>query len=181
MSKRKIDQQLNRLDQSLEQLIALLSTYSSEQLNRKPAPEAWSAMQVVNHLLMAETGSAYYLRKKLSDPDNLSNLSKAGLGTAFRNNLLKLSLWVPYVKFKAPPMVSTDKLPLVSERDVVFEQWKTARKDLRAYLATLPEAIFAQEAYRHPRAGRITIGHMLEFFEAHFNRHLKQIKRTLAR
>ncbi len=175
---RRTEEYLNRLDASLQRLETQLHAYSSEELNRRPMPDQWSVMQVVNHLMMAETGSLNYLRKKLSTP---SPMKKAGISAAFRTWFLNLSLSITFIKYKAPASVSEDKLPVVSDRDTVLQQWKTTRQELRSFLNTLPADLFDKEAYRHPRAGRMTMQQMLSFLETHFNRHLNQINRALSR
>ena len=164
------------MDKALQKLENDLSKYPSEQLNRKPAPGQWSVMQVVNHVMMAEAGSLYYLKKKLSDP---SAIKKAGIGSAIRTWLLNLSQIIPGLKFKAQAFINEDKLPPVSDREAVFQQWRASRAALRAFLESQPDEIFTKEAFRHPRAGRMTIVQMLSFFGSHLNRHVRQIKRAL--
>ncbi len=173
---RRTEQWLNALDKALQKLENDLSKYPSEQLNRKPAPGQWSVMQVVNHVMMAEAGSLNYLKKKLSDP---SAIKKAGIGSAIRTWLLNLSQIIPGLKFKAPAFINEDKLPPVSDREAVFQQWRASRAALRAFLESQPDEIFTKEAFRHPRAGRMTIVQMLSFFGSHLNRHVRQIKRAL--
>jgi len=173
---RRAEQHLNALDKALQNLENSLMACTPEQLNRKPAPNQWSVMQVVNHVMMAEAGSLNYLKKKLSDP---SAIKKAGIGSAFRTWLLNLSQIIPGLKFKAPAFINEDKLPPVSDREAVFQQWRAGRAALRAFLESQPDEIFTLEAFRHPRAGRMTIGQMLSFFESHLNRHVRQIRRRL--
>ncbi len=173
---RRTEQYLNALDEALQKLENSLSAYTAEQLNRKPAPGQWSVMQVVSHVMMAEAGSLNYLKKKLSDP---AAIKKAGIGSAIRTWLLNLSQIIPGLKFKAPSFISEDKLPPVSDREAVFQQWRTGRAALRAFLESQPDEIFTKEAFRHPRAGRMTIVQMLSFFKSHLNRHARQIKRAL--
>lgn len=173
---RRTEQHLNALDKALQKLEDSLRAYPSEQLNRKPAPGQWSPMQVVNHVMMAEAGSLNYLKKKLSDP---ASIKKAGMGASIRTWLLNFSQILPYLKFKAPAFISEDKLPPFSDRETVFQEWKKGRVVLRAFLESQPQEIFTKEAFRHPRAGRMTISQMLSFFESHLNRHARQIKRAL--
>lgn len=175
---RRTEQYLNALDEALQKLENSLIAYSSEQLNSKPAPGQWSAMQVINHVMMAEAGSLNYLKKKLSDP---SAIKKAGIGSTIRIWLLNLSQVIPGLKFKAPAFIDEDKLPPVSDRDTVFQQWRAGRAALRAFLESQPDEIFTKEAFRHPRGGRLTIAQMLSFFASHFHRHRRQIRRNLGR
>ena len=173
--KASVKGRFDRIDQKLDNLLEVLSEYSHEQLNKPPANGGWTAIQVMHHLLIAENYSYLYLKKKLSfNPE----LKRAGLAAGYRRFLLKAYLMTPF-KFKAPKAVSEDALPAVSKLEEVGQQWKSNRHALRAFMETFPEEHYTKELYKHPLAGRMTLDGMLDFFEFHFDRHEKQIKKTL--
>ncbi len=169
-------QQLDKLDRQLDSLLSELSAYSEAQLNRQPRPDAWSALQVMHHLLLAEQMSMAYVKKKLSYNPALKN---AGLGGAWRIFLLWVFVHTP-LKFKAPKNVSGESLPPYSTLQATGEAWKNIRKELRDYMTILPDELFHKSIYRHPFAGLLSLTGMLRFFEWHFTRHLKQIRKTVA-
>lgn len=172
-----LDEPLDQLDKALESLLDYLKDFPETQLNAKPNPEAWSALQICHHLLVAENLSLQYLRKKLSFNPKLPPVSMA---TKMRIRLLKTYLNTP-MKFKAPENVGTEILPETSSFAEVKTMWQNNRQELRAFLKSLPKDIFDKEVYKHPFAGKLSLQGMLIFFEEHFNRHLKQIQRTLRR
>lgn len=175
MSKSASLKQLDRLDQHLSELFALLDPLDHTALNYKPADGGWSAIQVLHHLILAEQGSLRYLQKKQAEQ---RQQKKAGLGAVWRTFLLRVSLKLP-IKFKAPKMVGDDVLPDTADYGETKRQWQEERAALRAFLESLPEAHFRQEVYRHPRAGRMSIMHMLQFFDTHVQRHRGQVERVL--
>lgn len=83
------------------------------------------------------------------------------------------------VKFKAPKMVGDDVLPDTADYGETKRRWQKERAALRAFLESLPEGQFRQEAYRHPRAGRMSIMGMIQFFDTHVQRHRGQVERVL--
>ena len=68
-------------------LMAELSIYDDATLNKKPAPEAWSTVQVMQHLITAEVASLAYIKKKLS---YTNKIPKAGLMSFFRRISLSI-------------------------------------------------------------------------------------------
>ncbi len=169
----KLEKRLILLDKKLNLLLEELKDYSDDQLNRKPDKGKWSVIQVMHHLLLAEKGSYQYLQKKLSyNP----TLKKAGIASWSRKQGLKFFMWAP-IKWKAPKKIGDDNLPEYSRFWDTAKQWKEQREALKTYLVTLPEDVFKKEAYNHPRAGRMDIKGMVSFFDWHFTRHLKQIRK----
>ena len=166
-----VEQQLNRLDESLDSLLARLTSHSDETLNQSATPGKWSAIQTLYHLKLAEAQSAHYIQKKLSfNPE----LKKAGPSDAIRIMLMQFFLWAP-IKTKAPTHISGSALPDYATLGELSGEWKNDRLKLRLLLESLPEDIFDKALFKHPIAGRLSISGMLSFFESHFARHKKQI------
>ena len=171
----KIKTQLHKIDQKLGLLLHDLQHYSDAKLNQQPDESSWSVLQVMQHLMIVEGYAHRYLQKKLSyNPD----LQKAGLLANFRSALLNFYLASP-IRAKAPEIVSGNTLSTDTTFWEVAKQWKQQRKVLGEYLETLPPDVFEKEVYKHPLTGRLKLSGMLSFFEKHFDRHHKQIYRTL--
>ena len=162
-----------RLETSRKDLFQQLIPYSAENLNRKRADGGWSAIQVIHHLIQAETGTLAYLQKKTKD---ISQVPQAGFLHSVRSFLLTLFLKSP-IKFKAPPF--TAELPETASLQESAEKWERTRAALLQLCLSLPEDAFEKELFRHPFAGRMNLMQMLDFFEAHFERHFGQIMRVL--
>lgn len=169
-----IEKQLDRLDADLRELFTDIEGYSEAKMNTKPDKDSWSVFQVMHHLILAEGLSMKYVQKKLSFNPELKN---AGVANSLRVTSLNTYLKSP-IKRKAPEATSED-LPITSQFWDVVKTWKTQREDLRTYLDSLPEEVFKKEVYKHPFAGRLSLSGMLSFFQSHFNRHKKQIYKTI--
>ena len=169
----KLDRQLKILDEKLIKLLRDVKVYSEDQLNRKPNENSWSVIQVMHHLMMSESASLHYVKKKLSFNPELKN---AGIKATIREFSLITYLNSP-LKRKAPEAISGDNLPVFETFWKTAQQWKNQRIELREYLETLPEDLLKKEVYKHPFVGRITVGGMLRFFDKHFDRHMKQIQK----
>lgn len=166
---------LDRLDNRLESLLDEAREYPESLHNRPPAEGKWSAIQNMHHLMLAEELSQKYLEKKLGfDPE----LPSGGFGERWRRLLLAGFFLLPF-KFKAPQGVDTAAMPDDARLEEVAQRWRSNRESLRKYLEQLPEKWHDKLAYRHPFAGRLTIDGMLGFFEGHFDRHRKQIRKAL--
>ncbi|TAK36745.1 MAG: hypothetical protein EPO28_13055 [Saprospiraceae bacterium] len=166
---------IDAIDGSLEELLTLLAAYSHAQLNTKPAPHAWSVMQVMQHLMVAEQASIAYVYKKIKYRENLK---KTGISNTLRKVLLWFFLWAP-LKFKAPAIVAEDKFPAESDFQDTAESWRRIRADLVQLFECIPPELVHTAIFRHAVAGRLHLDGMLLFFSGHFKRHRKQIERTL--
>ena len=152
-----------------------MEKYDDEQLNRRPTPDKWSALMVMHHVMIAEKRSLVYLKKKLSyNPE----LRRAGLGDRFRSLVLTIFLKLPF-KFKAPDGVGDDMLPVRTTLAETVEEWRKIRRELWDFLEELPEELWQKSVFKHALAGRMSLEGMLLFFRTHFDRHHKQIERTL--
>ncbi len=159
--------QLERIDQELDALFRQLAAYDNATLNQRPADGGWSVMQVLQHLLLAETASLAYVRKKISFKPALK---KAGFRAAWRVLVVKAYFRMP-VRFKAPKGVDDAALPEEADYAETEQQLRNSRAALKKYLLQLPDAYFDREVYKHPAAGRMSLRGMLEFFGMHVRRH----------
>ncbi len=164
------------MEHSLDQLGQKLAAYSSEQLNTPGPDGGWSAMQCLHHLMLAEAFSAQYIRKKLQAAP--SELPKKGFREWFNSKKLSLFMRLP-IKIKAPTYIDTEQLPAHSELAPTLAAWRAQRQSLRQYLESLDEAVFDLEIFKHPIAGKLTLGSMLGFFNEHLLRHQAQAVRAL--
>ncbi len=170
----KLTAQFATIEKSRKDLFDDLKSYDDEVINKKPSPGAWSIAQVAEHLILGEENSLKYLQKKTLDT---SKVPVAGLRSKWRF-LLTNTVFVLNISFKAPAIVvPPDSFVTVEELD---KKWARVRNDTYQLLNRLPEADYKREIWKHAVAGKMDIYQMLSFFNIHFNRHRKQIYRTLA-
>lgn len=161
--------------EQVEALLNELAQTDDTVLNMSALDGGWSAIQVAHHLILTEELSLQYVKKKLSfNP----KLEKAGPDSWVRLQVLKLYLGAPF-KFKAPDAVGDQSLPGFTSLADTRARWLKIRQDWADFLEQLPTELLDKAVYRHPFAGRFGWPGMLIFFRHHFNRHRKQIHRTL--
>lgn len=175
MQKRYQDQ-IHRLNDKFSQLQKLLSTTPKEQLYIKPNPKAWSVLQVIQHLYAAERGTYLYLQKKLQG--NPSELPSVDWKSRFREFKLITYLNIP-LRWPTPKVVNPVKLEITTDIDELMNDWLNVRQDLFQLMTNLDESLWQKQIQKHPLVGRISLKGTLNFTEVHFDRHFKQIKRTI--
>ena len=171
---KNIKHEFEALEKSRTELFAKLDKLDASKMNKQPDASSWSVVQVMDHLIQAETNSVMYISKKLSfNPD----LKKANFNTHFRMFLLKAALTLP-MKWKAPKIIA------VANNDKSYVEakaaWATVRNNLSDLLEKFPEEHLQAELFKHPMAGKFTIVQAVSFMHTHFNHHLKQIERINA-
>lgn len=145
---------------------------SPNQLSFKPTSKKWSLLQVMEHLMLAETGSINYVNKKILDPAKLEAYS---LKAAFRYWWLQFFLKIPFIRIRNRPTQVTPTLK--PDFNDVNLRWDIARKALRKFIDTHQDATLKKLVYKHPVAGRLNGLQMMQFFKLHINHHKKQIER----
>ena len=58
--------------------------------------------------------------------------------------------------------------------------WGAIRKETLALVKTIDDKDFNKELWRHPISGKMNLMQMVNFTHIHFDRHKKQIGRTLS-
>ncbi|MBR9920839.1 MAG: DinB family protein [Bacteroidetes bacterium] len=167
-------ERFDALDENLESLFSELGAFDESRLNKKPGPEKWSALQTLEHILLAEVLTLNYLKKKLSyNP----TLKPANFLTALRRMLLKVYLRSP-LPFPAPKPVSTENLPDQSDFEDLKTRFRAHRKDFREFVISIPQETYNKLLYKHLVVGRLDGKGLLVFVEEHFRRHRKQALRA---
>jgi uncharacterized damage-inducible protein DinB len=162
-----------KLEKQKAEIFGRLKGYDEKTLNQRPDPNAWSVMEVIDHLTIVERSSYQYLLKKMQDKDAAQ---KTGFKEMFRSILLNGYL-ASNKKFKAPSVTlpaASYLMPAEAEK-----AWTEARKDISSVWAGLPEELLDRNWFKHPAAGKLNLKQMLSFMKAHVAHHEKQIDRTL--
>jgi hypothetical protein len=170
-----IRKRITRLDLKTRQLFTLLYAQNPAQLVAIPRPDAWSALMAVNHIYLGEQLSLQYVQHKLRAPDSIPG---KGPDAWFRTLVLKWVLMSP-LKFRSPaPINMRNEQPLLGLQDLETA-WAAQRASMTRLLEEYESRMRNRIPYKHPYAGRLTLGQMLIFFEDHQDHHHRQIKSIL--
>jgi hypothetical protein len=154
-----------RLEREREAVLASLAGQDDVQLRFRPAPDAWSSRDVVEHLVLVEELVG-------------SRVGKATGPTGWRGRLALQIMRVAStmrarVRAPLPAILPTgdDPLPLLAAR------WSQARARLHAHLVTLDTHGLGQPLLRHPVAGPLSAPQGLDFLSLHITHHRRQLQR----
>lgn len=162
------------LEDSRLALVERLKTISLAEIETPPFPGKWSVSQIFYHLNKAESLSVLYVSKKRLDSNNLK---RTGVSEQIKMIFLKLRFILPF-QIKAPVNLLGDVPEKVDYKNIIME-WNETRNKLRDLLYSLPDEMLYKNVFKQPAIGRINIFQMLDFMQAHFNRHQKQVERII--
>jgi uncharacterized damage-inducible protein DinB len=166
---------LDEIDEELKSIFLFLAQFSNEELNKKPAPDAWSINEIIQHLMLSEEQSLNYVKKKVQLHQGA--IPKANPTSRLRALVLSTSMKQP-IKLTAPEAATRDIVAFSNFNDLK-ERWLAFRAHLRAYLTSIDAAFLSADMYKHPVVGKMDVWGMLNFFLTHLNRHEKQMKKTI--
>ena len=165
---------LQRLEQSRQRALELLSGRDAATLNRAPAAGRWSALQVLHHVVTAEALTLRYIRKKMQAGDALP---RATFGSRLRLLAVEAVLASP-LRVRAPDVVA--EVPAQVDAAELRSRWEGVRDDLRALVEEFPPQLLDRLVFRHPIGGRMTLAHALGTLEAHLDHHVPQVERAVS-
>ena len=169
----KFESKFKSLETKREAIFARLKSATSADLMRSPGPQRWSAVQALQHLVIAERGTNMYLQKKVLGKDQVK---QSGLVNTLRMVVGKLAFSIP-MKFKAPNVVADPPANITLEE--TEKQWAEVRQNFYSIVKALEEQDLTKELFKHPIMGRLDIFQTIDFFEIHMDRHAEQAYRTL--
>ncbi|GGF14168.1 DinB family protein [Hymenobacter cavernae] len=163
-------EQLERATTQLLQMAAALG----DKDHQSPGPEQWSAAQVVQHLVLAETGIEQYLEKKVQQEEGHA---PAGVGAFLRSGLLRMLLRVPFLRFKSPKRLAQLMPAEAPPLSQLQSEWESVRRRLERLLNEFPSKLLSRAIFRHPRSGMLNIYQTLDFMIDHVLHHQRQVER----
>lgn len=166
--------QFKKLERQLDHLLHLLHEQPQSALIFTPGPGKWSALQVLEHLLLTERATFQYLKKKAGQ--GIDQLPGGWIKSKLRGLVLLVFLRLPF-KIKAPGIVDiTHQSQSLQELEAAF---RILRTEMNQFLEQLPNAGFRVHLFKHPLVGRLRLTETFLFLSAHFERHHQQIVRAL--
>ena len=145
---------LERLERTPSDLARLVRGHTGTVLSRRPAPDAWSAKEVVCHLRDAEEHLSGWIRMILAMDDPVLVTT----GTADR--------WVEERQYARHHV------------GAAWDAFGRRRDETLDLLRGLPAEAWAR-AGRHERRGRMTVDDLIALMAWHDDNHLDQVKRAL--
>ena len=164
---------LAALEQQKSDVLRGVSRWSPRQLAYRPQPPAWSALEVLDHLVRVEREILIAMRRGLHSPHRLGLRDRAGV--ALLDWLFRSDRRVRVPK-SVPQILPTSDATLES----IGEDWAHGRRDLGEFLSSLSLPQHALGIFQHPVAGWMTVPQILRFFWVHTHHHGFQLARLEA-
>jgi len=166
---RRLTELVEYLDEAAAGLRAAFEAVPAERRAARPAPERWSAAEVVHHVTIVERGITQRIgalveeAKKLdAEQDDSSVLGKIDTATA-RNRARKI--------------VSSERVqPKETEVARVWADYEAARASLRQVLAGADGVALGAVSAPHPALGTLNGYEWIAFVGSHTARHAEQIR-----
>lgn len=172
----QLQDQFQQLQSSLQALLTSLEGISEAKLQEKPAPDKWSVLEIMHHVMAAEKGATAYIGKKLQHLEDRKP-SKSGFAELLRSTLLLGFLKLP-LKVKSPESLA------VFPDDLTFAdlqaEWLGIRQTMEEIFDRIPKETLELSLFKHPIAGRLSLYQGINFLQGHFDRHQKQIQAILS-
>jgi uncharacterized damage-inducible protein DinB len=171
----RLRQVWDELERDRMALFSQLRALSDAAYHQAPAPGKWSVGQIANHLFLSEQLSMGYVRKKMIAPEAIPPY---GPGSWFGLQGIRFMFFSPF-RFKAPKMIDMWGDQPVLDAAELDRQWTAVRQEMIRDVEAYASIIGNKRVYRHPRAGRMSLRHMLLFFDIHFRHHRRQVDRII--
>lgn len=151
-------------------MLARLRVWSPKQLQNRPAEGAWSALEVVDHLMRTERSIGDAARTYLPEKRSVSVEERArflAISAMFR---------MP-TRVRVPAAVSQILPSDTPSLDVLTEQWEQEGRRWHELLGSPLAADASFAAMRHPASGWISLRGALHFVAVHTRHHEFQLDR----
>ena len=159
---------LAKIHDRRRELMAVADALSAEQLTFRPAPNAWSALDVIEHLVKVEEGIASRIRPRES----------RGLIETARAKAALVAMYVVF-GFRGRVKVPVQAvLPLGGATlSDLASRWEAAQAALEERLEGFGPGDWSRPMMRHPLLGQLTPAEGLGFIHRHMGHHSRQIER----
>lgn len=168
---RKVQEIINEIEGVRQQIYDTVTDLSQEQMDFKPATDAWSISEVLSHLNVVEKGlpKLYAILWKKAEDAGLKPETEGSM----LNSLDDAQLEVVKQKMPAPERV----LPQTGiARAELLAALQQSRQAILAALAPIGDYDLSEVKWPHPALGEINFYQWVLFIGKHEQRHLGQIR-----
>lgn len=159
-----------KLERQKAETLGLIEDWSASRLAYRPAADAWSAIEVLDHVVKVESGIIAAARRGLQKPHRIGLRDRVGFLFIERVFRSRRRVKVP----SSAPQVLPDSNATPA---AVRERWAESRDDLALLLAQVTPDQLRAGVFRHPVSGWMSLPQILRFFSVHIRHHGFQLAR----
>lgn len=169
---------LERVDRTRRALLERVAALDPELRTRRPRPDAWSVLEVVEHLILAE--GDVLARVARAEEARAGGDPEPAPRRTLRNRAAFLVV-MAVLRFRIPVRTPSRRMNPVGERSLeeLRADWDRNHEALRAFAGALDRESARRAVFRHPIAGPMTPGQAFWMLEVHLHRHVGQVDRIL--
>jgi hypothetical protein len=160
----------SELENQRRETLARLAEWPQQKVGFRPSPGAWCAIEVLDHIVRAESGTITDVRNGLEHPQPLGSEERPGI--ALLDRALRSDK-----KFRVPAGAGTIHPDPQTTLPEVLTRWEHAREELERMVSDLTQEQALGGVFHHPFAGWMTFADVLDHFNAHLDHHLHQLTR----
>jgi len=167
----QLSRSLARLNRQTRQVTTELETWPAQRLSFRPSGEAWSALDVLEHLRLTEISVLAMMERTLPEQNRVTVQDHV-----LNARILAVMLLPARVRV---PVAVKSILPTAIERDLsaLRQAWEADRTKLAGFLESLSMVDRQQGVFRHPFGGWATANGALLFLRSHLHHHRYQLAR----
>lgn len=166
----RLQQWFERLERQKRLVLSDLSRWSESAIRYRPEPAAWSAMDVVDHLVKVEKASLEGIHSQL--PNEIPLTFKDRIG-----GLLVISVMKSPMRIKVPASVSMVLPESTPDQAAIARHWDEVRAEMGDLLRSLKPSQLRCGLFQHPVSGWMTMPQAMAFLSAHLRHHGYQLRR----
>ena len=165
---RRLADRLVALDRARHTFLAPVLEAGAAQLRFRPAPGAWSMLDVTEHLVLAEEKSLLGMLK--GPPPGTTVTLVAHARMVMVRLVMKTDIRVKVPVARVIPQGTVTLQDLVA-------RWSESQRGLAAFLDSIPGADAGAARFRHPIGGWVTADAGVAFLADHIGHHARQVER----
>lgn len=151
-----------------------LDAFPSDAHGWRPAPDAWSATDVLEHLLKTEAGMLHLLRRQLAAGEDRRDLGPRRPGAM---ETLRSAMG-PDQRLQVPPASSRYVAPSgTADLGELRERWEALPNAWAEQLTAVPPVLTDVGLVPHPLVGPLTASEAIQFVAIHARHHVHQLRR----
>lgn len=163
-----LSRRLATLDTAREAFLAPVRAMTEVQRSFHPAPDAWSVLDVTEHLVLAEEKSLLGMLKGPPPGTTITPIARIRMAMVRFVMRTDLRVKVPVVRVLPRGNVSLTELEA---------RWLEARRGLGIFLESVTEEDAGAALFRHPIGGWVSASQGVAFYASHIGHHARQVRR----
>ncbi len=170
---RSVLPQYRLLDRERKAFLATLDPWPPGELCVRPAPRAWSAVDVLDHVAKTERAAFASMLENFNQPIRISLTDR--LCGAFIIQLMRTP-----IRVRVPDRVAAAILPDgTADFTAVRRTWNDSQAELKEWVSRLETDPRSLAGFKHPVSGWMSVSQGLSFLASHVRHHRYQLVRIM--